>query len=307
MSRSDGGFRFAAVADGSYQAGVDKEGFARPERVPVMVAEGAGVQGIELRLTRGASVVGRVTGVEGSELARVQIIAQGRGLPLGGRVEPDGSYRIDSLPEGEWRVRAELPGTALYAEGVVRLEPGASEARLDLEMEHGYELSGRVRRGGAPVSGETIGLEGPGGRRSVADTDADGRFRFSGLAAGTYRLRLGNPFGRATRDETIDLQADRDVTLDIPTAQVTGRVVDAADSSPLPGATVQLVAENGLILGQAQADSRGLFVIRDVAPGPWRLRAQANGYAPGEATVQVDSTGESGEVELALRAGPGSG
>jgi hypothetical protein len=75
----------------------------------------------------------------------------------------------------------------------------------------------------------------------------------------------------------------------------------------LPGATVQLVAENGLILGQAQADSRGVFVIRDVAPGPWRLRAQANGYTQVETTIQVDSSGASGEVEIPLRAAQGSG
>ena len=74
-------------------------------------------------------------------------------MPLGGRVEPDGSYRIENLQAGEWRVRAELPGTDLYAEGEAQLEPGASEAHLDLEMKGGLELSGRVRRGGEPVAG----------------------------------------------------------------------------------------------------------------------------------------------------------
>lgn len=226
MSGSDGGFRFAAVADGGYLAGADKEGFARTGRVQVTVSGGAGgsIGDLELRLTRGGSITGRIAGVEAAELARVQVVAWGRGLPVGGRVEADGSYRIDHVQEGEWRVRAELPGTELYAEGAVQLEPGSSEARLDLEMERGLELAGRVRRSGAPVAGETLGLEGPGRRRAIAETDADGRFRFSGLAAGSYRLRLGDRPGSARYEKTIDVQADVDLTIDLPAA-----------ASPSPG------------------------------------------------------------------------
>ncbi len=305
MSQSDGSFRFAAVADGSYRAGVDKEGFARSERVPVTVA-GSSVSGLELRLTRGGAIVGRITGVEAAELSRVQIVAWGRGLPIGGGVGPDGSYRIDSLQAGEWRVRGELSGTALYAEGVVQLESGASEARLDLEMERGHELSGRVRRGGAPVSGETLLLEGPGQRRSLGETDADGRFRFPGLAAGSYRVRLEGRSGGSRHEETVDLQSDQDITIDLPAAEVTGRVVNAEDGSPLAEVSVQLLAAGSdSPQGQARSDSRGLFVLRDVAAGSWRLRAQADGYAPAEAAVRVDDAGRSDEVELQLRATEG--
>src|SRR6185436_18603261 len=232
--------------------------------------------------------------------------AWGRGMPLGGRVGPDGSYRIDSLQEGEWRVRGELPGTALYAEGMVRLEPGAPEARLDLEMERGYELSGRVRRNGAPVAGEILGLQGPGQRRAVGETDADGRFHFSGLAAGSYRIRVDARSGGSMHEETVDPQADLDITIDLSAAQVTGRVVDAADESPLSGVTVQLVAPTGdATPREARSDSRGIFVLRDVAEGSWRLRAQADGYAPAEAGVRVDGSGPSDEVEIRLRATEG--
>ncbi len=299
-SQSDGGFRFAAVVDGSYRTSVSKEGFA-PESVPVTVAGGS-IEGLELRLGRGGAIVGRIAGIEAAELARVQVVAWGQGTPAGGRMEPDGSYRIDHLREGEWRVRAELPGTGLYAEGAVRLEPGVSEARLDLEMERGYELAGRVRKGGAPVAGETLGLEGPGRRRAVAETDADGRFRFSGLAAGSYHLRLeGSP-----HEETVDLQGDREIVIDLPVAEVAGRVVDAADGKPLAGVTVQLIAADGTATRQRErTDSRGVFILRGVAEGSWLLRAQADGYASAEAPVRVDDAGPSGEVELSLRATEG--
>jgi len=304
LSQGDGSFRFAAVADGSYRAGAEKEGFARPERVPVTV-DGSSVAGIELRLHRGGAIIGRITGVEVSELSRVQVLArgQGQGMGTGGRIEPDGSYRIEHLQRGEWRVRAELPGTALYAEGVVQLEPGASEARLDLDMERGFELSGRVRRNGAPVADAPIFLEGP--KRTLGATDGAGRFRFQGLSAGTYKLLVGDRSTAPSHEETVDLLADREITIDLPAADVTGRVVDAADSSPLNGAAVQLLSpDGGSATGRAQTDSRGVFVVRGVAEGTWRLRAQADGYAPGEASVQVDGTGAS-EVEVALRATEG--
>jgi protocatechuate 3,4-dioxygenase beta subunit len=304
MSQSDGGFRFAAVTAGNYRAGVEKEGFARSERVPVTVS-GSSVGGLELRLTRGGALVGRITGVEAAELSRVQIVAWGRGMPLGGRVEPDGSYRIDRLGEGEWRVRAELPGTALYAEGEARLEPGASEARLDLEMERGLELSVRVRRNGAPVSGESLFLEGPARRRAIGETDAEGRYRFPGLAAGSYRVQLEDSSGGPGHEERVDLQTDREILIDLQTGEVTGRVVDAADARPLAGAAVQLLGDSGSVPRPVRTDSRGVFVLRGVGEGSWRLRAQADGYAPAEADVRIDGGGPADEVELSLRATEG--
>lgn len=305
MSQSDGSFRFAAVAAGDYRAGVDKEGFARSERVPVTVS-GSSVSGLELRLSRGGALVGRITGVEPAELSRVQVVAWGRGMPVGGRVEPDGSYRIDRMTEGEWRVRAELPGTPLYAEGTVRLEPGAAEARLDLEMERGLELSVRVRRNGAPVPGETLFLEGPARRRAIGETDVDGRHRFSGLAAGSYRVQLEDPSGGPGQEERVDLQTDREILIDLQTGEVTGRVVDAADASPLANATVELLGgDSGSVPRPVRTDSRGVFVVRGVGEGSWRLRAQADGYAPAEAAVQVDGSGSAEEVELSLRATEG--
>lgn len=299
-TQSDGSFRLAAVADGSYLARAIKEGFAQAERVPVNV-DGSSVPGIELRLSRGGVIVGRITGIELSELSRVQLLAWGgRGLAAGGRVEPDGSYRIDHVKEGEWRVRAELPGTGLYAEGVARLEPGASEARLDLEMERGLELTGRVRRNGAPVSGEPLLLDGP--QRTIGETDAGGRFRFQGLPPGLYSLRLGDRSGGQRHDQSIDLQADRDVTIDLPAGDVTGRVVDAADGSPLVDVTIQLLAaDSDAASGRTRSDSRGVFVLRGVAEGIWRVRAQADGYAFAETTVQVGN-GPTDDVEISLRA-----
>ncbi|HEX7185369.1 MAG TPA: carboxypeptidase-like regulatory domain-containing protein [Thermoanaerobaculia bacterium] len=304
-SEADGSFRFAAVADGAYEAFASKEGFAPPERAQVTVA-GSSVGGIELRLSQGGAIVGRIAGLEASELLRVQVSARGSGRGLGtvGRIEPDGSYRIDHLREGEWRVQAELPGTSLYAEGVARLEPGASETRLDLEMQRGLELSGRVRRNGAPVAGEFLFLDGS--QRKTGQTDSDGRFRFQGLAAGSYRLRVGGRSDGPEHEEAVDLQADREITIDLSTAELSGRVVDAADGSPLANANVQLLpADSGSAKGEARTDSRGIFVLRGVAEGSWRLRALADGYAPGEVDIRVDRSSPADGVELSLRATEG--
>lgn len=302
-SGADGSFRIAAVPDGSYDARATKEGFAPSESVQVTVTGGS-AGSIELRLARGGAIVGRILGVETADLARLRIMAQGgRGMPSIGRVEPDASYRIDNLREGEWQVRAELPGTGLYAEGTVRLEPGASEARLDLEMKRGLELSGRVRRNGVPASGQPVSLRGAG--MAMSQTDADGRFRFEGLPAGSYVLQLVDSFFRALHEEPVELEADREITIDLTTGDITGRVVDAAGAAPLEGVTVELLrAGGGAMGGTAQSDSRGLFVLRGVAEGSWRLRAQLDGYTPAEVDVQV-SRERAEDVEIALQATEG--
>ena len=78
---------------------------------------------------------------------------------------------------------------------------------------------------------------------------------------------------------------------------VAGRITDAADGEPLPGATVRLVPGR---LG-AGADADGRFSIASVPAGAYTLEARFSGFAPATATVTV-RTGETARVDLALAA-----
>lgn len=307
-SGADGSFTIEGVADGTYRVMAEKEGFARSrEGVEVTVA-GSSLSGIEVKLTAGGSIVGQLSGLEFAELATVQISLGGS--RQSGQVSPDGSYRIDHVEPGEHRVTASLPGGSRQAEGEVTLEAGAPEARLDLEFSGGITLTGRVLRNGAAATGLNVMLSGAGlsGRRG--DTDHQGRFRFEGLDSGSYELQVFGFNSGARHRETVDLSADRDVLIELQTVAVSGRVVDAADQAPIPNAQVILMAAQPDDTAPWQnsettTDSRGVFRLRDVAEGSWKVRAVQAGYGPEEVDIQVDSGRPVDGLELSLEATEG--
>ena len=73
------------------------------------------------------------------------------------------------------------------------------------------------------------------------------------------------------------------------TGKITGKVIDNADNSPLPGANVRV---EGTTLGAA-ADQGGEFIILNVPPGSYTLKASFIGYSESvihEVRVSIDVT-----------------
>ncbi|MDT0632779.1 TonB-dependent receptor [Rubrivirga sp. S365] len=84
------------------------------------------------------------------------------------------------------------------------------------------------------------------------------------------------------------------------TGTVTGRVVDAENGQPLPGATVRLAApERGGVERGGAADAFGRFVLRDVPAGPAVLTASFVGFVAAEQTATV-ADGETVALDFRL-------
>jgi hypothetical protein len=310
VSGPDGSFTLSGVSDGTYQIYASKDGFAMSrDRRAVVVADGGSVDGVEIRLSTGGSIIGRILGLDFTQLSQVtvQLVFSDQA----GQVRPDGSYRIDHVEPGEVRVVAALAGGTRQAEGEVVLEPGVAEARLDLEFGKGFILTGRVLLNGEPRRGERLMvMSKSGGSPRWGTTDQEGGFRFDGLAAGDYMLHLA---GRnAGRQEEITLTEDRDLLIELRTASISGRVMDAAARRPLTNAMVLVAPSEASADAEGQGsahdtttDSRGVFVLRDVAEGRWTIEASLAGYAPTEAEIQVVAGTPVEGVELTLQPAEG--
>ncbi|MFL6260698.1 MAG: carboxypeptidase-like regulatory domain-containing protein [Thermoanaerobaculia bacterium] len=99
-----------------------------------------------------------------------------------------------------------------------------SEARLDLQLGGGHELSGVVLRNGEPLAAAGLGLARASGAASQqTETDHQGGFRFSGLEDGAYRLRVRTPNG-AWHQETVEVTGDQTIQVDLRTVSLSGRV-----------------------------------------------------------------------------------
>src|SRR2546423_3396386 len=80
------------------------------------------------------------------------------------------------------------------------------------------------------------------------------------------------------------------------TGSVTGTVRDAAGGTPLLNARVALIGTRFSV----ESGTDGQYVIADVPPATYRIRARLVGYVPAEATVTVQD-GQRAVVDLALQ------
>lgn len=299
----EGSFAFRGVRPGEYSLRGEKEGYAAAEEVVSAVS--GSVQGVELRLGEGGAVVGRIHGLELDDLSRVRVVAVGPGSSFQmGRVVHDGSFRIDSLAPGSWQVIASLLGSGRQAEGSVTLESGALEAWLDLEFGAGWVVSGAVLQGGRPVSGRAITVVGmdvsDGG---MVDTDQRGRFRIEGLATGTYEVEVLGLDGSVQHSRTVEIDSDREVSLEIPVGEITGQATAESDGAQLSGVaiTAQPTADAGPGQRSDTTDSAGRFRLGGLAEGTYLLTGEKEGFATATTLVDLSSGGSVGDVELRLR------
>jgi protocatechuate 3,4-dioxygenase beta subunit len=311
-SGGDGSFRFAGVDPGSYRLEAVKPGYAVAGR-DVQV-EGGPVVGLELRLDGGGAIRGRILGLDFTQLAGVQVLASGteRWQPRVGEVDYQGNYRIADLAAGDWRVTARQQG-GRQAQGRATVTPGG-EAVLDLQFGGGFTLTGRLVRGGEPVAGANVFLRS----REVAangsgTSNTQGEFRVEGLEPGRYQLSVLQFEAGLHYEQEVEVAGDRDLLIELPIQQVSGRVVDAADFSPIAEAEVSLEplaqpatsAPGFGFVHRARSDGGGQFTLSDVPEGGYRVVARQDGYSPGEATVQVRTGADVDGVRLALSATSG--
>ncbi len=167
-----------------------------------------------------------------------------------------------------------------------------------LRMQHGATVEGVVSSPNGPVEGAEVVLRSPsrltGSSQTRARTDAQGRFAFASVEAGSSYLHASAPgfiaqspgsYGR-----TLDVPETGVVHAELALARggvATGRVVDA-DGNAVPGV---------FVLGgvQCRTDGEGAFRVVGLVPGKTvRIWTMAEGFASAEQFVDVGAAPVSG-------------
>jgi uncharacterized GH25 family protein len=326
LTDEGGQFTIEGLADGVYHVVAHKAGFADATTEVPMRLDGSSVHGIELQLSTGAALVGKVLGLDFDELANVQLIAmQMGGLQMGSAANPrlgvvdyEGRYRLENLAVGDWILVATVGQGRRSVREMVTVEPGAEEVVRDLDFGGGQAIRGRVVRNGEPVRGVAIFAVGTStGNGSHGATDQDGRFALLNLESDTYRLVVASLAGVPSHEEEVELAgADAEVLIELREAAIAGRVVDASDRAPVAGAAITVVAvdEDSLVRGfggfgglgtPPHSTADGSFRIGGFSPGTWLVRAEKEGYAAGTAQIEIGESADALAVEIELE--PASG
>ncbi len=245
----------------------------------------------------------------------------------------DGTFELTQSAESEFDLALVKTGAGFcYVPDGAPLFAGG-EAELPFPAAGAVE--GRVIEAGQPVPGETLSVafyatertpwQGPFQYSANAKCDGDGRYAFSGLGPGRYRLLRSRSFGADGRSWMVMYAQNEDVTVlpgqttrhDLvrpagPT--VRGRTLDR-DGKALPGTIVQLrmAKDPNGNFEAVQCDADGAFAISNVPPGEYQIEAQHYVRLPdgqrgfGDVNERVQKKANvSGDLSVDLTLLPGS-
>ncbi|MCY3971159.1 MAG: carboxypeptidase regulatory-like domain-containing protein, partial [Acidobacteria bacterium] len=294
---NNGFFRLTGLEAGRYFLVGRAAGYAESGPVEPIDVDGRGVAGVELVLESGASLRGAVTGLRLADLAEVTVTATRQAQWQSATPDTEGSFTIQNLAPGTWQVVARRGDsfTSRSVERSVTITVAGAEEFIELPFDRGLRLTGQVLISGAPLVGGQVladrqGHEDP----RFAELDQQGRFEMSGLAAGSYRLRVSTRFDGAEY-RMIELQTDLEgLRIDLqPEAILSGIVLDATTGLPLRDASLEAgdaasiaalasgddgrrVYFSGVIAGRAFS-TNGRFEIR-LGPRAEQLWVTHDGY-----------------------------
>jgi protocatechuate 3,4-dioxygenase beta subunit len=291
----------------------------------IAVGPRAKVTGLDIRFSPGGTVRGRVVDQagRGTEGASVGLAPEDEGStesdePRWERIIPsyllkqpsrwdrttgDGSYEIDNVMPGLYRVSAAAPGWASQLKGPIRIGEGLVVEGMDFAFTGGATAAGRVVDGaGSGVGGVDIEVQ-VGSQRGRTTTDAAGQFTIMGLTAGRGAIHADKD-GLVRASARVIIPSDDILLLLGARGKIAGRV-EAPGRSVLPRGEISIwTFREGRDSAQTTAptDEAGRFSA-SVEPGPSILLvAEIHGFGTSEVETSVEP-GKRREVVIPIRRG----
>ncbi len=312
QARTDasGNFQIEGLAPGHYTLNATKSGLASGILRDFDVASGMPAA---IKMKSGATITGHVTGLTAQELQNATVLVSSSNGNSSAPVDSGGNYKVDGAPSGTVRVSART-GQMFGASGKsspqksVQVDPGAS-VQVDIEFKSATVVRGRVTRDGQPAANTSIIFIPKGAQSSTnasAQTDSSGNYEVSGLDDATYNVQIVDFQRAAPFTTSYDVKGSGTFDIDIKSASVRGRVLDATTGSPLADARIEIHATGGEAILSSRAvvtDSAGGFVIDNVARGNYEAKADREGYGHDIKSIVVGDSPEDLEFRLSPSGG----
>lgn len=222
-----------------------------------------------------------------------------------------GTFAFRGIPPGKYEVHLRQIGA--QSECLVNMIALESGQRLDLGRiacvnMGGLAISGRVLSPeGRPVRGAEVRLQ------DIFDSSVwsglDGRFRLTGLDAGSYLIAVSD---EKYTGQAVEVEAGADdVTVTLESGgRIAGRVKDAQTGKPITQCSIRLEQWSGLgsfafgrELHRIVTDDKGEFTLEDVPAGSGKLLAEAPEYVLFQDRLSLESGGQVEGLEIVLSPG----
>ena len=299
VTASDGSFTLTDLSPGQMMLSVNKmDAFIQQVR-PI----NAPARDVIFELPVGGRITGRV--VDKSNHAPVTAFQAGisnmRGaggmmisLPpmLKSFTSDDGTFTLENVPPGPTEIVVNAPGYTTTRIPGINVEDGKAIADVEVAMDTGVKLTGRVTGpDGSPLSGVTVREGGQnmgparmmgGGAAGSGSTDPNGEYAIEAIDAGEKTFTFSRQ-GYLSEDRTITLSG-REARLDVQLSSgmtLNGVVVTDA-GAPVADAAVSANSASESGFGRtSRSDANGNFTISGLAPGHYTLNAAKQGLTNG--------------------------
>ncbi|HKE01944.1 MAG TPA: carboxypeptidase-like regulatory domain-containing protein, partial [Planctomycetota bacterium] len=314
--RCDASGRFQLRADlvdeGFLLLVAEAKGMAPASRADLTVPSDRHVGAGDIVLSPESTIAGRIVDAGGAPIAGARVGAiptpslaaleacLADGDPLGLIVtDENGEFVLGGLAPDRYVVVAWASGHASAYSAPVSLVRGSAPPRLEIALEAGASIRGRVVSGDAAISGARVRAKRQGARKLDSDGAFDlpaatitgdaGDFVLDGLAADATYDVSAEATGYRKASASVRTGSETKLALRAELA-VEGTVVDGETGAPVAGARVAVLtnartepraADLASAKGGALTDDKGRFRARDAGgPRSVSLLARAAGYAP---------------------------
>ena len=304
-----------------------KRGYPGAKSAVLKLAAGERKTGVTITIPRGIAVTGRVTDKDHKALSGVAVEAiEASADAMGGvrrivmstiagnrndelvRTGSDGTFSI-KVKEGTYDLAFNREGFA--AKTVRGTKVDATTKPVEVTLDPGVEITGRVTRSGAGVEGVNIRAMSQGGFQAAV-TGPDGAFRIADLTPGQMMLIAAkqDSFIQEMRPVTAP---SKDIVIELPAGgRITGRVLDKASHEPITSFMAGVTTSRsggGMVMMMPPMQKQftsddGTFVLEGIKPGSTQVVVNAPGYTTARVpNIEVEDGKTAPDVEVDVETG----
>jgi protocatechuate 3,4-dioxygenase beta subunit len=326
-SAPDGHFVVRDVEiDSDVQVDAQKRGYPAGKSPSMKLASGEKKTGVMITIPRGVAVTGRVTDKDQKPLSGVAVepiessndaMAGMRRMVIGNMQQrTDDTYRTGSDGTFSIRVKEGTYDVAFRREGyssknVRGTKVDANTKPVEVVLEPGVEITGRVTRGGVGVEGVNVRAIGQESMSSAVSAP-DGSFRLTDLSPGQMMLNVNKQESFIQEMRSVSAPA-RDLIIEVPGGgRITGRVVDKNSHQPVTSFMAGVTTSRsggGMMMVMPPMQKQftsddGSFVLEGIKPGMSEVVVNAPGYTTARVpNIEIEDGKTAPEVEVSVEAG----